>query len=118
MENVVERSVTVAAVTPPIVITSPVCAAEASGTLEVAGESIFFEIPLHLDLRDASGAVVATQRVFADPQGVERGAEAAPWTATVDLSGLAPGFYDLVIYNRNRETSAVENEFPVQISVR
>jgi hypothetical protein len=118
MENIVERTVTIAAITPPIVITTPACAAVVSGTVAVSGESIFFEMPLTLELRDAAGAVVSTQRVFADPQGVERGAEAAPWSATIDVSGISAGFYDVVVYNRNRQSSAVENEFAVQVSVR
>jgi hypothetical protein len=118
MANAVERSITLAAMTPPIVITSPVCATEASGSLEVVGESVFFEIPLTLELRDASGEVVSTQRVFADSQGVDRGAAAAPWAATIDLTDVSPGFYDVVIYNRDPGSSAIENEFPVQISVR
>ena len=113
MENVVERSVTLSVERPNIVITSPVCAADVgAGTLNVTGMAQVFEAVLFVDIRDAGGAVLLTQRVMA-----AGGTEFSPWTATFDLSALpGGGFYDLVAYNLSARDGAIENEFPVQIA--
>lgn len=112
LQDVVERSVTVSSEQPAIVIESPACAAEVSGALTVSGMALVFEAVLHVDIRDASGAVVMTQRVMA-----AGGTEVSPWSATFDISGLTAGFYDLVAYDLSARDGAIENEFPVQISV-
>jgi hypothetical protein len=67
---------------------------------------------LHVDIRDSSGTVLATNRVMA-----ASGTEFSFWTTTFDLSGLSGGFYDLVAYDLSARDGAIENEFPVQISV-
>jgi hypothetical protein len=112
MQDVVERSVTLSSEDPDIVINAPVCAAEVSGTLVVEGLAQVFEAALNVDIRDASGTAVLTQNVMA-----ASGTEFSFWTTTFDISGLTPGFYDIVAYNHSAEDGAVENEFPVQISV-
>jgi hypothetical protein len=113
MQDVVERSVTVSNEQPAIVITTPTCAEDVpAGTLTVSGMALVFEAVLHVDIRDASGAAVRTQRVMA-----ESGTEFSPWTATLDLTGLTAGFYDVVAYDLSAEDGSIENEFPVQISV-
>ncbi len=114
MENVVERSVMVSNERPNIVITSPACAEEVGpGTLAVTGMAQVFEAVLFVDIRDAGGAVLLTQRVMA-----AGGTEFSPWTATFDLGALpGAGFYDLVAYNLSARDGAIENEFPVQIAV-
>ncbi len=112
MLDVVERGVTLSSDRPNIVIDSPACAAKVSGTLTVSGRALVFEAVLHVDIRDASGAVVMTQRVMAAD-----GTLFTPWNATFDLSALTPGFYDLVAYDLSARDGTIENEFPVQISV-
>jgi hypothetical protein len=113
MENVVERSVTVSSERPNIVINSPACAEEVSGTLTVEGMAEVFEAALSVDIRDASGTAVMTQNVMA-----ASGTEFSPWSATFDISSLTPGFYDVVAYTHSARDGAVIDEFPVQISVR
>jgi immunoglobulin-like protein involved in spore germination len=112
MTDVVERSVTVSPEQPAIVIESPACAAEVGGTLTVSGMALVFEAVLHVDIRHSSG-VVMTNRVMA-----AGGTEFSPWSTTFDISGLTPGFYDVVAYDLSARDGAIENEFPVQISVR
>ena len=113
MENVVERSVMVSNEQPNIVITSPGCAEEVGpDMLTVTGMALVFEAVLFVDIRDAGGAVLLTQRVMA-----AGGTEFSPWTATFDLSALpGGGFYDLVAYDLSARDGAVENAFPVQIA--
>jgi hypothetical protein len=119
MENLVTRSVTLADFTPPLFMSAPACGAEASGSLTVSGLSTFFEMPFFVDVRDASGQAIVKQRVFAKRETtLVRGVDMAPWEATLDLSGVAPGFYDIVAYTRSASDGSPENEFPVQISVR
>lgn len=113
MENVVERSVTLSDERPNIVIESPACAEDVGqGMLSVSGMALVFEAVLFVDIRDASGTAVLTQRVMA-----AGGTEFSPWTATFDLSALPGGFYDVVAYNLSSRDGAIENEFPVQIAV-
>jgi hypothetical protein len=114
-ENVVERSLTASARQPSIVITAPACAASVPQTapLEVSGMALVFEAALNVDVRDAAGTVLVTQRVMA-----ASGTEFSPWSATLDLSALpGPGLYDLVAYNFSARDGAIENEFPIQILV-
>ena len=94
MQDVVERDVTLSSEDPAIVINAPPCAAEVSGTLTVEGLALVFEAVLHVDIRDSSGTVLATNRVMA-----ASGTEFSSWRTTFDISGLAPGFYDLVAYD-------------------
>jgi hypothetical protein len=113
MQDLQERSVTLSTEDPAIVITTPACAANVGNTsLTVEGMALVFEAVLHVDIRDSSGTVVATNRVMA-----ASGTEFSFWSTTFDLSGLAPGFYDLVAYDLSARDGAIENEFPVQISV-
>jgi hypothetical protein len=112
MQDLVERSVTASAEMPNIVITSPSCAAEVSAaTLSVEGMASVFEAVLFVDIRDAGGTALLTERVMAS------GTEFSPWAASFDVSGLTPGFYDIVAYNLSAREGAIENEFPVQVSV-
>jgi hypothetical protein len=113
MQDLVERSVTLSHEDPAIVINTPACAADVGhASLTVSGMALVFEAVLHVDIRDSSGTVLATQRVMAGS-----GTEFSPWTTTFDLSGLAAGLYDLVAYDLSARDGAIENEFPVQISV-
>lgn len=112
MEGVVERDVTLTRDRPDIVITSPSCAQEvAAATLTVTGMAQVFEAALSVDIRHSSG-VVMTQNVLA-----ASGTEFSPWTATFDLSGLAPGFYDVVAYSHSAMDGSIQDQFPIQISV-
>lgn len=113
MQDVEEVSVTLSSEDPAIVINTPACAANVSGSLTVEGMALVFEAVLHVDIRQPDGTVVATNRVMA-----ASGTEFSFWSTTFDLSGLSPGFYDLVAYNLSARDGAVENEFPVQISVQ
>lgn len=112
MQDVEELSVTLSSEDPAIVINTPACAAEVSGTLTVEGMALVFEAALLVDIRDASGTAVLTNQVMA-----ASGTEFSFWTTTFDLSGLTPGFYDIVAYDRSARDGEIENEFPVQISV-
>lgn len=115
----VERSATLADFTPAIVITSPACGAEETGSVTVSGLSTYFAMPISLDLRDAEGNVVMTSRVITERfSALLRGVEMASWKATLDLGDLRPGLYDVVAYIRNRQDGSHEDEFPVQINVR
>jgi hypothetical protein len=115
MENLVERPVSLAADRPLIFITAPGCgAAVSAGTaLAVSGRAFVFEAALTVELRDASGAAVATQTALA-----ARGDEESPWSTTLAVpAGLAPGSYDLVAYDLSARDGAVENEFAIQVLV-
>jgi hypothetical protein len=112
LQDLVERSVTLSSQRPNIVITSPSCAQDLSGTLTVTGMAQVFEAALSVEIRDASGTAVMTQNVMA-----ASGTEFSPWTATFDLTALTPGFYDLVAYNFSAMDGSFQDEFPVQISV-
>jgi hypothetical protein len=71
-----------------------------------------FEAALNVDIRDASGTAVLTQNVMA-----ASGTEFSFWTTTFDISGLTPGFYDIVAYSFSAMDGSIQDEFPVQISV-
>jgi hypothetical protein len=113
MQDLVERAVTVSAELPAIVIETPVCAQQVSGTtLTVSGTAEVFEAALSVDIRNPTGHAVLSQNVMA-ASGVER----SPWTVTFDLSTLpGGGFYDVVAYTHSAEDGSVIDEFPVQIS--
>jgi hypothetical protein len=112
VQDLVESSVILSSVNPNIVINAPVCAAEVSGTLTVEGMAQVFEAALNVDIRDASGTAVLTQNVMA-----ASGTEFSFWTTTFDISGLTPGFYDIVAYSFSAMDGSIQDEFPVQISV-
>jgi hypothetical protein len=117
VQDLVERPIVVSAERPDIVIESPRCAEEvpAGSPLTVRGMALVFEAALTVEIRDASGAVVASQNVLA-----ANGTEFSPWSATFDLPalGLTSAFYDVVAYSHSAMDGSVINEFPVQISVR
>jgi hypothetical protein len=114
MQNLVERHATVSNKLPAITISSPACGAEIPGDqLQVSGQALVFEAVLNVDIRDSSGQAVMTKMVMA-----ARGDERSPWSTTFDISGLSPGFYDVVAYDHSARDGAIENEFPVQIAVQ
>jgi hypothetical protein len=113
VQDLVETGVILSSENPAIVINTPACAANVgNASLTVEGMALVFEAVLHVDIRDSSGTVLATNRVMS-----ANGTEFSFWTTTFDLSGLSPGFYDLVAYNLSARDGEIENEFPVQISV-
>jgi hypothetical protein len=115
IENLVERNVTLSPVHPAIFITSPTCGTVASpgATIEVTGRAAVFEAALTVELRDASGAVVAGQNVMA-----ASGVEESDFSASLAVPADAPlGFSDLVAYTHSAEDGSVIDEFPVQIVV-
>lgn len=116
-ENVVTREVTVGSTAPRIVIESPACGASVSKAagLTVSGRALAFEAVLQLELRNASGVAVVSERAMA-----ASGTEMSPYTATLDISGadIPPGFYTLVAFDYSARDGTVENEFPIPIEVR
>ena len=113
MQDLVESDVILSTENPNIVINAPACAAEVSGSLTVEGMALVFEAVLFVDIRDASGTQVLSNRVMS-----ANGTEFSFYSTTFDISGLTAGFYDVVAYNLSARDGAIENEFPVQISVR
>lgn len=114
--NLVERSVTVSAERPAIIITSPACGATvaAGSALAVSGSAFVFEAAFTLELRDSSGRPVVTQSVMA-----ARGDKESPWSATLTIPpGLAANAYDLVAFDNSAKDGSVVDEFPVQVHVR
>jgi hypothetical protein len=113
VENLVERPVTLSAEHPNIVIEQPPCGARVErGALAVSGLAQVFEAVLFVDVRDASGTALVTERVMA-----ASGTEYSPWSATLDLSSLEAGRYRLVAYTHSPRDGSVIDEFPVEISV-
>ncbi len=115
--NMVERSLTVSAEEPDIVIESPACNTEvpSGSTLAVAGNAQVFEAALTVELREYfSGAVVLTQNVTA-ASGVER----SPWSATfaLDAAAVPVGIYELVALSFSAMDGAPENIFAIPIEV-
>jgi hypothetical protein len=112
IQDLVETGVILSTEDPDIVINAPACASSVSGTLTVEGMALVFEAALQVDIRDASGTAVMTNNVMAAD-----GTQFSFWSTTFDISGLTPGFYDVVAYNHSARDGTIENEFPVQISV-
>ena len=109
-ENVVSRTVTVSATLPPIVIESPACGHRtiAQSLISVSGTASVFEGSLLVDLRDPSGAVLATktvQTVGAPGRG--------SWTTSFDVSTLPAGVFEAVAYSISAKDGSVENVFAV-----
>jgi hypothetical protein len=113
-ENVVTVDVNVSGQRPHNVIQTPLCGEQVSAAtpLNVTGVTDAFEGSLQLELKDAFGMVVRTQTVQA--QG---GTGNAPWSTTLSLTGVNPGFYTLIAFDLSAENGARQNEFPVQIEV-
>ena len=114
--NVVERSLTLTAERPPIIITAPACGASVApgGTVEVSGRAMVPEAQFTLELRDPAGAAVLTQQVTA-----ASGTEESDFSSTLSVpAGLAGGFYDLVGFDNSLKDGSVQYEFPVQLLVQ
>lgn len=114
--DLVEYPITIAPDRPPIILTSPACGQvyEVGGLMMVTGTAALFEAALTVDVRDASGATVATLPVIADACCVE-----SNFSSMLTLpTDIAPGFYDVVAYSLSAKDGTMENEFPVQIEVR
>lgn len=114
--DVVERSITVSAEQPDIVIVEPACNAEvpSGSTLAVSGNALVFEAALTVELRDYfSGTMVRSQNVMA-ADGTQR----SPWSASFALDAtVPPGLYELVALNFSARDGTVENEFAIPIRV-
>jgi hypothetical protein len=116
MVNLVTRRITVLPDHPAIYITAPRCGDRFApgASIDVAGRALVFEAVLHVDLRDAAGTVVATQRVMA-----ASGTEESPFSTSIAVPpGAADGFYDLVAYSLSARDGAVIDEFSVPVEVR
>jgi hypothetical protein len=116
-----ERDITVQQIVvspdpPAIVIGTPRCNAPASKSvpLVVSGQALVFEAALNLELRNADGAAVLSERAMS-----ANGTERSPWSTTLDLSGanIPPGAYDLVAFDFSARDGAIENEFSIPIEV-
>ena len=108
-ENVVTRAVTVSAELPAIVIEAPACGGTISqSTIEVSGTASVFEGSLLVELREGSGAVLAskTAQTVGAP---ERG----PWQASFNVPSLPAGAYEAVAYAISAKDGTAENVFAV-----
>ena len=112
-ENDVTETVHATTDVPPIVILTPACNADvAVGVpLRVTGTASVFEAALTLELRDPDGRVVLSQSVTADAAGPARG----NWSATLDVSRLAAGTYELTTFDLSARDGSRENEFTIQL---
>ncbi len=112
-ENVVTEPVHATTDVPAVVILTPTCNADvAVGVpLKVTGTASVFEAALSLELRDPDGRVVSTQSVTADAAGPARG----NWSATIDISALAAGNYELTAFDLSARDGSRENEFTIQL---
>ena len=114
--NLVQQPITVLPDHPDIWMTSPRCGAVVTpgSNLAVTGFARVFEATLNLELRDASGTVIAAVIAMTSEGGVE-----APFSAVITIPADAQsGFYDLVAFDFSAKDGAKENEFPVQVTVR
>jgi hypothetical protein len=114
--DLVEFPITIATDRPPIFLTSPTCGQvyEPGGLMFVTGLAAVFEAALTVDVRNASGATIATLPVTA-----EACCEHSLFESRLTLpADLPPGFYDVVAYSLSAKDGSIENEFPVQIEVR
>ena len=111
------RDVVVAPDAPAIVILTPACNADiaAGSGLRVTGTASVFEAALRLELRNADGLVITSQPVMADAGAPARG----NWSATVNVSSLPAGLYELTALDLSARDGSRENEFsiPVRITV-
>jgi hypothetical protein len=114
-ENDVTRQITAAPDAPAIVILTPACNADiAAGTgLRVTGNASVFEAALSLELRNADGVVVASQPVMADAGAPARG----NWNATVSISSLPAGLYELSAFDLSARDGSRENEFSIPLRI-
>ena len=113
--DLVEFPIVIATDRPPIILTSPTCGQvyELGGLVMVTGTAALFEAALTVDVRDATGATVATLPVLADACCVE-----SNFSSTLMLpADISPGMYDVVAYSLSPKDGSVENEFPVQIEI-
>jgi hypothetical protein len=78
-------------------ITSPEEGQKVSGTFTASGVNNAFEATFTWELRDSSGQVVANN--FGTAEGCCEVDKLFPWTADVDLTGVAPGTYTFVAMN-------------------
>ncbi len=116
MINLVTRRITLLPDHPAIYMTAPRCGDRIApgGTIVVAGQALVFEAVLHVDLRDASGTALVTQRVMA-----ASGTEESPFSASLAVPvGAADGFYDVVAYSLSARDGSVINEFSVPVELR
>ncbi len=114
--NLVQQPLTVLPDHPDIWMTSPRCGAVVSpgASLAVTGFASVFEATLNLEVRNASGAVIAAEIAMTLDGGSE-----SPFSAVITIPADTPsGFYDLVAFNFSAKDGAKENEFPVQLSIR
>jgi hypothetical protein len=114
--DLVEYPITIAPDRPTLFLTSPTCGQvyEPGGLVFLTGLAAVFEAALNVDVRDASGTVVATLPVLADAC-----CEHSNFSSSLTLpADLPPGFYDVVAYNLSAADGSIENEFPVQIEIR
>ncbi|MDP9237894.1 MAG: Gmad2 immunoglobulin-like domain-containing protein [Chloroflexota bacterium] len=113
--NVVTRSLQLAPDVPDIAITQPRCAADVPGgaSLAVSGSARVFEAALTVELRAASGAVLAARQVTADAGAPAIG----NWTTQFDLDGIAAGAYELVAYNLSARDGTPEHVFSIPIRI-
>lgn len=114
--DLVEYPITIAPDRPTIFLTSPTCGQvyEPGGLVFLTGLAAVFEAALNVDVRDASGTVVATLPVLADAC-----CEHSNFSSSLTLpADIPPGLYDVVAYNLSAADGSVENEFPVQIEIR
>jgi hypothetical protein len=78
-------------------ITSPEEGQKVSGSFEASGVNNAFEATFTWELRDSAGQVVANN--FGTADGCCESDKLFPWTAPVDVTGVAPGTYTFVAMN-------------------
>jgi len=109
-ENVVTRTVRVSPDLPAIVVESPRCGATsiAQSVIAASGTASVFEGSLQVELRDATGTVLAT-RTVQTVGAPDRG----NWAINFDVGALPAGSYEFVAYSISAMDGAVENVFAV-----
>jgi hypothetical protein len=78
-------------------ITAPEEGQQVSGSFKASGVNNAFEATFTWELRDSNGQVVAND--FGTAEGCCESDKLFPWTADVDLTGVAPGTYTFVAMN-------------------
>ncbi|MBI5288286.1 MAG: Gmad2 immunoglobulin-like domain-containing protein [Chloroflexi bacterium] len=109
-ENVVTRPVRVRPDLPAIVVEAPRCGVTtiAQSVVTASGTASVFEGSLQVELRDATGTVVATKTVQT-VGAPERG----DWATAFDVGPLPAGQYEVAAYSISAKDGSVENEFAV-----
>jgi len=113
--SLVTRVVTMSTARPAIILSAPSCGTTVTrgSSVAVSGRAFVFEAQFTLELRDAAGAVVVAQQVFAT-----RGDTESSFATSLTVPAGTPiGAYDLVAYDNDAADGSTRDEFAIPLSI-